>query len=480
MKGASNSRMLISQKNHKAKEAPMSINIINTPIKHVRSIVQQLRIQDNLPFTDVLSPELISLKINDISYRERIFSPALTIYGFLSQALSPDQSCQAAVSQIIAHLMSKGKCSPSANTSAYSQARTRLPEGILSDLARESAKDLENQANKGWLWQNRHVKMPDGTSMSMPDTPENQALYPQPSSQKEGCGFPIARLVGVFSLSTGALLDLAMAPWSGKKTGEHALLRKLMHVFEAGDIVLADAYYGSFFLIATLQEMKVDAVFPLHAGRSHDFRKGERLGKKDHIVCWKKPVKPEWMNIQTYATFPETIKIRETAIVDTRPGYQTRTRVLVTTFLNSKEVTPQNLGELYGYRWYVELNLRSVKETMHMDILRSKTPKMVHKEIWAGILAYNLVRKIMAQAAEIHQRNPRKMSFKLSLQMISAFRQAGILDEDNALYDRFLVAIASKKVGERPGRSEPRMVKRRPKPFPRLQKSRNLYIQRMA
>jgi len=419
-------------------------------------------------------------KINGISYRQRVFSPELTVFGFLSQALGADQSCQAAVSQIIAHLVSQGKSAPSANTSAYSQARSRLSEKILSDLAKESAAELEKQAKLEWLWRNRHVKMPDGTTVSMPDTPENQAMYPQPASQKLGIGFPIARLVGVFSLGTGALLDLAMAPWSGKETGEHALLRQLMHVFEAGDVVLGDAYYGSFFLIAILMKMNVDAVFPMHTSRRHDFRKGKRLGKKDHIVEWKKPAKPEWMDVQTYADYPDTITVRETTIIDARPGHRRKSRILVSTFLNAKEVTPQDLGILYGYRWFVELNLRSVKEIMRMDILRSKTPEMIHKEIWAHILAYNLVRKIMAQAAVIYQRNPREMSFKLALQMMSAFRQAGILSENNKIYASFLQSIAYKKVGNRSGRSEPRMVKRRPKAFPRLQKPRDYYHRKVA
>lgn len=295
---------------------------------------------------------------------------------------------------------------------------------------------------------------------------------------KKGVGFPIARLVGVFSLGTGALLDLAIAPWSGKGTGEHTLLRQLMHVFKKGDVVLGDAYYASFFLIATLINQGVDVVFPIHASRKHDFRKGERLGKGDHLVQWKKPARPEWMDKATYAEFPNIITVRETKIIDVRPGYRTRTHVMVTTFLNHKEVTPQELGRLYGHRWFVELNLRAVKETMRMDILCGKTPKMVHKEIWAHLLAYNLIRKIMAQAAVVHHRNPREMSFKLAMQMFSAFRQAGIFSEsDEKIYNCFLGAIVYKKVGNRPGRSEPRMVKRRPKAYPRLQKPRDFYHQ---
>jgi hypothetical protein len=286
-------------------------------------------------------------------------------------------------------------------------------------------------------------------------------------------------MVGVFSLSTGALFDLAIAAWSGKGTGEHTLLRQLMHVFTKGDIVIADAYYASFFLIATLIKMGVDVVFPQHASRHSDFRTGKRLGKGDHLVEWQKPARPKWMSKEEYEDFSNTITMRETKIVSNRPGYRSKSRVLVTTFFDEKEVTSTDLSELYSFRWFVELNLRSVKETMRMDILRCKTPAMVRKEIWAYILAYNLVRKAMLQSAVLLMRNPREMSFKLTLQTISAFRQAGILCvNDTKLYSAFLRVIASKKTGQQKRCSEPRVVKRRPKVFPRMQKPRASYYKK--
>lgn len=283
-------------------------------------------------------------------------------------------------------------------------------------------------------------------------------------------------MVGVFSLSTGALFDLAIAPWSGKGTGEHTLLRQLMHVFKKDDIVIADAYYASFFLVAVLIKMGVDVVFPQHASRHSDFRKGKRLGKGDHLVEWTKPARPRWLSKEEHAAFPKTITIRETKIVSSSPGFRSKARVIVTTFSDKNNVTPYDLGELYSFRWFVELNLRSVKETMRMDILRCKTPEMVRKEIWAHILAYNLVRKVMLQSAIIHKRNTREMSFKLALQAMSAFRQAGMLCGHNPeLYTTFLRIIASKKIGQQKRSGEPRMVKRRPKAFPRMQKSRAYY-----
>jgi hypothetical protein len=283
-------------------------------------------------------------------------------------------------------------------------------------------------------------------------------------------------MVGIFSLATGALLDLALAPWSGKGTGEHALLRQLMSVFQTGDIMIADAYYASFFLVARLINMGVDVVFPQNASRHYDFRRGERLGKKDHLVKWKKPARPNWMDEEEYAQFPATITIRETKIISNYPGSRSKSRVLITTFVDENDVTSNDLAELYAFRWFVELNLRSVKDTMRMDILRGKTPEMVKKEIWAHILAYNLVRKIMLQSAMIYRRNPREMSFKLTLQLIIAFRQAGILNKGNyESYATLFKAIASKKTGQQKRRNEPRVVKRRPKAFPRMQKPRASY-----
>lgn len=249
-----------------------------------------------------------------------------------------------------------------------------------------------------------------------------------------------------------------------------------MHVFKPGDIAMGDCYYASYFLMAMLIKLNVKAVFPMHSARNHDFRTGERLGEKDHIVCWKKPSKPEWMDQETYDEVQDEIRVREVAIQNDKNGYRTKKRVLVTTFLDPVFVSKQDLAMLYDYRWCVELDLRSLKQTMHMDVLRGKIPAMVRKEIWVHLLAYNLIRKVMAQAAIVHNKSPRNLSFKLALQMIEAFRDAGIFCEENSdAYMRLLKAIAHKKVGNRPGRQEPRRVKRRPKAFARLQKARKLY-----
>ena len=458
----------------------MSINTIKTAMNHVKSVTQSLQNSQVLPFTDVLSAQSIADKLVEIDYRNRVYSPDVTIFGFLSQVMSADQSCQAAVAQINAHLANQGKNIPSANTSAYCQARERLPLNVLSSSAREVAANLGQEAPAEWQWRGRNVKIFDGSTLSMPDTKANQEMYPQTSSQKEGVGFPIARIVTITSLATGAILDLSIGPYAGKRTGEHALLRQLLHNLQAGDVVLGDEYYGSYFLMAQLMQMGVDCVFPQHNARKTDFRKGDKLGKKDHIVTLNKPAKPEWMDDEIYASFADTIKIREVQTTYSQAGFRDKTKIMITTLLCNEDVSPEDLSVFYGDRWFVELDLRSIKEVMRMDILRGKTPDMVHKEIWTHILAYNLVRKIMAQSAMLHNNKPRKMSFKLALQMICSFRNAGILCEGSELYFQFLKSIAYKEVGNRPGRNEPRMIKRRPKPTPRMQKPRHLYHKKAA
>ena len=335
---------------------------------------------------------------------------------------------------------------------------------MLAELARAVAEDLERDSIPSWGWgkKKRRVKLIDGSTVSMPDTLQNQAEYPQPESQTPGVGFPIARVVAVISLATGAVMDFAIGPYQGKETGEHALLRKLLHCLRPGDIALADSYYCSYFLIVMLMRLGVDVVFRLHGGRDYDFRRGERLGKDDHIVTWDKPQRPSWMDKETYAKMPPELIIRE---VRERRQSSDEDLVVATTLLSPNHNPKQKLIELYRDRWCCELDLRSIKSTMQMGILRCKTPQMVRKEIWAQLLAYNLIRKVIAQAAEKHDVRPREISFKGALQTINVFLAMssvpGAIPQN--LYDEMLAAIASHRVGDRPGRREPRAVKRRPK-----------------
>jgi len=331
----------------------MNTNSTNPIITSTSSVINELRSGHTLPFQDVLSAQTLEKHLSKVAYRDRTFTPKLTLFGFLAQAIGADQSCQASVCQLITHLISKSAKLVSPNTAAYCKARARLPESVLIGLTQESGEQLEGQAKPEWLWRGKHVKLVDGSTLSMPDTPENQEAYPQPKTQKEGVGFPIIRVVCIVSLATGAVLDLAVAPYSGKETGEHALLRRIIHRFQPGDVALGDCYYASFFLIATLKQMGVDAVFPIHSARNTDFRRGNRLGKKDHLVNWRKPVKPKWMEQAAYDKFPDTIMVREVAVSTSRQGFRSKARVLVTTFCNPDEVEGKDLALLYDCRWFV-------------------------------------------------------------------------------------------------------------------------------
>ena len=250
----------------------------------------------------------------------------------------------------------------------------------------------------------------------------------------------------------------------------------MLDVFETGDILLGDCYYPSYFLLSALTELGVDAVFPMHSSRHSDFRRGKKLGKHDHLVQWKKPARPSWMSQETYNSMPEVLTIREVKISDSRPGFRTKSRVLVTTLVESKNVSKDDLTLIYNSRWLVEVNFLAIKQTIQMDVLRCKSPAMIQKEIWVHLLAYNLIRKVMSQAAIKHEKIPQQLSFKLTLQSVQAFFSNNLLAQHSEfIYSQLLRAITYKVVGNRPGRSEPRVVKRRPKPFPRMQKPRSEY-----
>ncbi len=453
--------------------------------QHNRSVfgsqVESLRRQfvqiQGLPFQDILTQQQLDLAFasEDLTGYDCVYTPLTTIRLLLSQAVDPDPSLAQAVSRLLAERAAQGRRSVSADTGAYSQARQRLPESVLPRLTRHVGKALLEQAPSGWRWHGRHVKIVDGTTVSMADTEDNQAAYPQLHHQQPGLGFPIARLVVVFSLAVGTVLDAAIGPGLGKRTGEPALFRTLHHGLNSGDIVLADRYYCSYFEIALLQQRGVDMVMRLHQRRPVDFRKGLRLGKDDHIIVWQKPKRPEWLDEATYAQLPDTLTIREVRLRGTRPGFRTQTIVVATTLLDPQQASRNDLTGLYRLRWHGELDLRSLKQTMQMGILRSKSPAMVHKELWAHLLAYNLIRTVMAQAARRHRLKPQHISFKGTLQVLVAFA-AQVLTASSAelpaLAARILAAIADHRVGDRPDRYEPRARKRRYANFQQLRRPR--------
>lgn len=445
--------------------------------RQIKALRTQFAQADGLPFAEVLSAQRVetALREEKATWREEIYTPLLTLWAFLGQVLCPDGSCRATVGRVLAWLVSRGEepCSP--KTDPYCKARQRLPESLLRRLVRETGPTLHHQAAPAWLWKNRRVKIVDGTTVSLPDTAANQAAYPQPSSQKPGLGFPMVRVVVVFCLACGTVLDAALGRYAGKQQGENSLLRTLEHALEPGDVLLADRYYSGWFDLAWWQQRGVDVVTRLHQLRRCDLRRGRRLGKNDHRVVWTKPRRPSWMDEATYQSLPAELELREVRVGVSQRGFRAKVIVVVTTLRDPQEYSARELGLLYRQRWHAELDLRSLKVTLGMDRLRCKSPGMVRKEVWAHLLAYNLIRTVMAQAADELGCVPRDLSFKGTVQAVRAFAERlGEADEAKfeELHEWLLRTIGAHPVGDRPDRVEPRARKRRPKPYPLLTKPR--------
>jgi hypothetical protein len=418
-------------------------------------IGRQIRRADAVDFFNLLTgPELLEMTEEHLpEHRERVYPPTVTLSMFMNQSLALDRSCQRAVNAWAGQRAAEGLSMKSIRTGGYCRARARLPLQMVVALTRETGRLLSAQAPRGWRWRGRCVKLADGTGISMPDTPENQARYPQPRSQAPGVGFPLAGLVGIVCLSTGAVLEAAIGAHASKGQSEQDLFRGLHGTLQSGDVLLADALYCSYFQIATLQAAGVDVLFEQHGSRLTDFRRGQPLGKCDHLVHWTKPnTRPEWMSLEQYRAFPDQILVREVKVDG---------RVLVTTMHNARAVPKAELTALYARRWHIELDIRNIKTTLGMEVLRCMTPAMVEKELWVCLLAYNLIRLLMAQAAHTAGVYPRELSFKHTVQMWNNWPR-GV--ESGELFR----LIAQRLVGDRSGRSEPRVRKRRPKSFPWL------------
>jgi Transposase DDE domain len=411
------------------------------------------------------------LKEEGANWKHVFYTPWLTFWAFFWQVLGPDHSCRAAVKRIAAWLRRRGQKLDDEDTSPYCKARARLPEGVPFRLMRSLGRKLHEAAPAEWTWCGRRVKVVDGTTVSMPDTPANQAEYPQSRSQKPGLGFPLARVVVVFCLATGAVLEAAIGQYQGKQTGENALYRRLWDEYQRGDVSLGDRSFSSYFDIALLKRRGVDSVCRLHQARPSDYRRGRRLGREDHIVIWPKPARPDWMDETTYQVIPDAMEVRIVRIRVEIRGFRTRVLDVVTTLLDADIYTKRDLANLYRRRWEAELHLRSIKVVLGLDVLRCKTPAMVRKELWMGLLGYNVIRATMAEAALAHGTRPHRVSFKGALQTVLASAEAlreGMPAVRCWLWGIVLESIARDEVGHRPNRVEPRARKRRPKPYPLL------------
>jgi hypothetical protein len=394
------------------------------------------------------------------AHRERLFPPTETLSMWLAQILSADGSCQNAVDQAATQRLLGQLPLCSTATGGYCQARSRLPLALIRSLTDFVGRVIEAQTPPCWQWHKRRVRLIDGTTLTMADTPANQAVYPQQRNQKPGLGFPICRVVAAFNLDDGAVVDAAVSAYHGKGANEQALLRELLDRFQTGDVLLGDAFYCTYFLLVELQARGIDAVFEQHGSRrrSTDFRRGRRLGPRDHLITLHKPKrKPDWMAQTHYDAAPAQLTVRELASAG---------KVLVTTLCDPKEVPKHEVKALYRQRWHVEVDFRILKTTLGMAHLRAKSPHMTLKELWIYLLAYNLIRWLMCASARLADVLPRNLSFKHAANILNHWRvYATGYQRQHDVLEPLLTLIAQQRVGQRPGRTEPRAVKRRPKPY---------------
>lgn len=428
-------------------------------------------------FSKCLPVELLQPSHSGEHSRRRIFSKENTFWAFLGQVLNEDGSCQEVVKKLQAYAALRKMKLPSSATSAYCRARKKLSLEELKTIGRYSYQRLESLSGKRGYW-GRRVVVVDGTGVSMPDTEENQQVWPQPGQQKPGCGFPLAKIPGCFSLQTGGLLSHEMG---NKHQHELPLLRKQYGVFEASDILLADKAFCSYYDMAMLAKRRVDTVVTLARRKPRsEVQADAKLGPDDYLIHWRKPKLTTHQNFtqQQWDERPSQLQLRPIKVLIDPPGFRTQKFYLVTTLLDADRYPAHELAELYFHRWEVELFFRDIKTTLGMDILRCKTPDMIHKEILMHFIAYNCVRRLMCEAAEKSGKPVRQISFKGSIQALRSWEphlnQTDISRRERSrliglLYD----GITQKTLLLRPGRTEPRAIKRRHKNYQLLNQPRH-------
>jgi hypothetical protein len=430
-------------------------------------------------FGHLFSEKLLGLEDAGANSRERLFSPRITFWAFVAQVLSPGSPCREAVRLVEAWWQRTEKdafAGMSADTGAYTRARARLELPTLHLISSQLAWSLERRVLAAERpLAKRPIKIVDGTTLSMPDTPANQALWPQSSNQEPGLGFPLMKLVGLFSLSSGALLESATGSLRDHET---TLFRGLWQKLERGDVLLGDRGFCSYEILVSLAARGVDSLLRLHAMRPSDFRYGKRLGDDDRLVTWTRPAKcPEHCTAEEFAALPESLAVRQIRLHVQAKGFRTKTVLLATTLIDPEEYPAEELRALYGRRWQVEGHFFQIKEVLAMGILRCKSPAMIQREAALHVIAYNLVRALMQRAAHGHDVPLGRISFKGS---VDALRHASAViaaaseepKKQEALIEALLATIAGDPVPERPGRSEPRAKKRRPKNYQLLTRPR--------
>ena len=456
--------------------------------KHLFENISKTFLDDpTLPFAKVLPKETIELTFRkyDGLFGGTFYNTVFVLWAFLLQTLSDgkSRSCSAAVGRIAAFCLAVGKRLPDSDTGDYCKARAKLSIDALHELVVLVAKNTEIVAPAQWLWKNKHhAKLVDGFTATMPDTPKNQARFPQHGEQHPGCGFPIMRVCVVLSLATAMVVDAAFSAYQGKETGELALLRTMFSAFAPGDIAVFDRYGCSYMMLALFQQRGVHVCTRVHHGRLVDFRMGRRLGNEDRLVTWKRPVRSKWMSREVYETIPKTMTLRMVRYSLVCRGRRSKTITVVTTLADPEQYSKEEIADLYGHRWNVELDIRQIKQTLNIDHFRCKSPEMVEREFWVTLLGYNLVRKVMCEAASFCGVLPRRLSFTRTSSHLLDLRlwlTGGLADIAGLL--RYLGGLV---VPDRPGRFEPRVLKRRRDRYPIMriprQKLKNAQMRKLS
>jgi Transposase DDE domain len=448
-------------------------------LQHARRRAASTVHQMELLFGPWIAHWLLAQQDQGCHSRNRHWNLRLVFWTFLWQIAQAGSSCREAIRQAQALCQASGRTPPPGTTSPYCQARANLPLERLDQIHRRIVEEADLIIGAGDLWCGRRVLTADGTTVTAPDTPENQQVYPQQSVQRPGCGFPIIRIVALLNLATGMLVNWATGNWFDH---EVPLLQTLWDCLLPGDVLLADRGFCNWALLAQCWQRNLDAVFRLKGSRRGDFRRGRRLNRDERLVQWRKPAQPaRTLSPKQWAQLPEVLTLRLVRCRLTLPGFRTRQIILVTTLLDCQAFPPAKLSELYYRRWAMELSLRHLKITLQMDQLSCKNPANLEREIRLHFLMHNLVRRLMLQAARRHHVPLRRVSFAGSLAAARRFGEALLQTrpgrQRRLLWDQLFQALAQDLVPHRPGRREPRAVKRRPKPYPLLVNHRHRFLE---
>ena len=445
-----------------------------------QTVVEPFLQEAGLPFAQVLSAPDIEEAFRDqdgLFGQDDIYATQIVLWAFLAQVLRDGKgaACAAAVADIATYCQQMNLAVPCGDTGDYCRARAKLNRTALRRLVGQTAEELDQEADPSWLWHGMHAKLVDGFTFTMMDTPANQRAFPQAKTQAPGVGLPVARTCAILSLATAAIQDIAIGPYEGKETGETALLRSLLDGLDEGDLVVFDRYFCSYMMLALLRQRGVQACTRLHQRRPTDFRRGRRLGKYDHLVTWTRPERPEWMPEDLYTQIPQTQTLRELQFEVTEPGCRVSVITVITTLTDPVAYPKEEIAALFGRRWNVELDIRAIKQTLHLDHIQCKSPAMVLLHLWVTLLAYNLIRKLIATAAAVHGKQPRQLGFTLACQTVLSswmLLSTGRCRDARDLWKRALTRIAANEVANRPGRIEPRVLKRRRHGYKLMQQPR--------